>query len=134
MTKVIAYFWPWYSGIKNFMTYLFLGIFEGLSIMIFKYSNQKYSNIRAKNIQIFEPKIFEYSYSVHCGITKIFVFVFGPKYDSEYIRIRIRGKKNIPNIFAFVFVLKRTWRIYSYSYSVQKIIFATLWWHILHTW
>ena len=63
----------------------------------------EYSNIQAKNIQIFEPKIFEYSYSVHCSITNIFVFVFGPKYDSEYIRIRIHAKKNIPNIFVFVF-------------------------------
>ena len=69
--------------------------------MIFKYSNQKYLNIRAKNIQIFEPKIFEYSYSVHCSITNIFVFVFSPKYDPEYIRIR--GKKNMANIFVFIF-------------------------------
>ena len=61
----------------------------------------KYSNIQAKNIRIFEPKIFEYSYSVHCSITNIFVFVFGPKYDPEYIRIR--AKKNMANIFVFIF-------------------------------
>ena len=59
----------------------------------------KYSNIQAKNIRIFEPKIFEYSYSVHCSITNIFIFVFGPKYDPEYIRIP--AKKNILNIFVF---------------------------------
>ena len=86
--------------------------------MIFKYSSQKYSNIRAKNIRIFEQKIFEYSYSVHCGITNIFVFVFGPKYDSEYIRIRIRAKKNIPNIFVFVFGPKKNIR---YALSGNKL-------------
>ena len=68
---------------------------------IFENSSQKYLNIRAKNIRIFEPKIFEYSYLVHCSITNIFVFVFGPKYDPEYIRIRIRAKKNMANIFVF---------------------------------
>ena len=36
-------------------------------------------------------------------LTNIFVFVFGPEVDPEYIRIRIRVKKNIPNIFVFVF-------------------------------
>ena len=52
--------------------------------------------------------IFEYSYSVHFIISNIFVFVFGPEYDPEYIRIGI--KKNLPNIFVFG----------------QKKIFATL--------
>ena len=36
------------------------------------------------------PKIFEYSYLVHYDITNIFLFVFGQKYDPEYIRIYIR--------------------------------------------
>ena len=36
-------------------------------------------------------------------LTNIFVFVFCPEVDPEYIRIRIRVKKNIPNIFVFVF-------------------------------
>ena len=45
-------------------------------------------------------------------LTNIFVFVFGPEVDPEYIRIHIRVKKNIN----------------SYSYSVPKKIFATLWW------
>ena len=31
------------------------------------------------------------------------IFVFGPEVHPEYIRIRIRVKKNIPNIFVFVF-------------------------------
>ena len=110
LTKVIAWLWPWSSGNTNFKTYLFHGIFQGLSIIIFKYSNKKYSNIRTKNIRIFEPKIFEYSYSIHFSITNIFVFVFGSKYDSEYIRIRIRAKKNIPNIFVFVFGPKKNIR------------------------
>ena len=34
-------------------------------------------------------------------LTNIFVFVFGPEVDPEYIRIRV--KKNILNIFVFVF-------------------------------
>ena len=58
---------------------------------IFEYSSN--------NIPIFEPKIFEYSYSVHLMITNIFVFVFGPECDPEYIRIRV--KKNILNVFVF---------------------------------
>ena len=119
-TKVIAWLWPWSSGNTNFKTYLFHGIFQGLSIIIFKYSNEKYSNIRTKNIRIFEPKIFEYSYSVYCSITNIFVFVFGQKYDSEYIRIRIRAKKNIPNIFVFVFGPKKNIR-YALWYSCKKV-------------
>ena len=36
-------------------------------------------------------------------LKNIFVFVFGPEVDPEYIRIRIRVKKNILNIFVFVF-------------------------------
>ena len=60
---------------------------------IFEYSSN--------NIRIFEQKIFEYLYSVHLMLTNIFVFVFGPEVDLEYIRIRV--KKNIPNIFVFVF-------------------------------
>ena len=44
-------------------------------------------------------------------ITNIFVFEFGPECDPEYIHIRV--KKNIPNIFAFVFGPKK--------------IFAKLW-------
>ena len=117
------FFKVWHSNCKKLKKYHLTfqtfwpicsyGIFEGLSKIRFTYSNQKYSNIRAKNIRIFEPKIFEYSYSVHCSNTNIFVFVFGPKYDSEYIRIRIRAKKNIPNIFVLVFGPKK--------------IFATLW-------
>ena len=42
-----------------------------------------------KDIQIFVPTIFEYSYSVHYDITNIFLFVFGQKNDPEYIRIHI---------------------------------------------
>ena len=76
--------WPWYSGNTSCMTSLFYRIFEDLSKMIFKYSNKKYSNIWAKNIRIFESKIFEYPYSVHCSITNIFVFVFGPKSNIRY--------------------------------------------------
>ena len=73
-------------GIQNLIPIAaFHGIFEYLS----------------NNIRIFEPKIFEYSYSVHLMLTNIFVFVFGPEVDPEYIRIRIRVKKNIPNIFVF---------------------------------
>ena len=67
------------------------------------------------NIQIFEPKIFEYSYSLHLIITNIFVFVSGPEFDSEYIRIRIRFKKYIPNIFVFVFGPKKNIR-----YALQR--------------
>ena len=32
-------------------------------------------------------------------LTNIFIFVFVPKVDPKYIRIRV--KKNIPNIFVF---------------------------------
>ena len=66
---------------------------------IFEYSSN--------NIQIFEPKIFKYSYSVHLIITNIFVFVFSPEFDPEYISIRIRVQKNLPNIFVFVFGTKK---------------------------
>ena len=45
----------------------------------------------------------------------IFVFVFGPEYETEYIRIRIRVTKNIPNIFVFVFGPKKNIR---YALSV----------------
>ncbi len=76
--------------------------YSNIRLIIFEYS----SNI----IRIFEPKIFEYSYSVHLIITNIFVFVFGPEIDPEYIRIRIRFKKNIPNIFVFVFGPKKNIR------------------------
>ena len=38
------------------------------------------------------------------------IFVFGPDVDPEYIRIRIRVKKNIPNIFVFVFGPKKNIR------------------------
>ena len=38
---------------------------------------------------VFKPKIFKYSYSAHYIISNIFVFVFGPEYDSEYNCIRI---------------------------------------------
>ena len=34
-------------------------------------------------------------------LTNIFIFIFGPEVDPEYIRIRV--KKNIPDIFVFVF-------------------------------
>ena len=71
-------------GIQNIIPIAaFYGIFEYAS----------------NNIRIFEPKIFEYSYSVHLMLTNI--FVFGPEVDPEYIRICIRVKKNIPNIFVF---------------------------------
>ena len=73
-------------GIQNLIP---IAAFHG----IFEYSSN--------NIRIFEPKIFEYSYSVHLMLTNI--FVFGPEVDPEYIRICIRVKKNIPNIFVFVF-------------------------------
>ena len=82
-------------GIQNLIP---IAAFHG----IFEYSS--------KNIRMLKLKIFEYSYSVHLMITNIFVFVFGPECDPEYIRIRV--KKNIPNIFVFVFG--------------QKKIFATL--------
>ena len=73
-------------GIQNLIPVsAFHGIFENSS----------------NNIRTFEPKIFEYSYSVHLMLTNIFVFVFGPEVDPEYIRIRV--KKNILNIFVFVF-------------------------------
>ena len=71
-------------GIQNLIP---IAAFHG----IFEYSSN--------NIRIFEPKIFEYSYSVHLMLTNI--FVFGPEVYLEYIRIRV--KKNIPNIFVFVF-------------------------------
>ena len=77
-------------GIQNLIP---IAAFHG----IFEYSSN--------NIRIFEPKIFEYSYSVHLMITNIFVFVFGPEFDPEYIRIRF--KKNIPNIFVFIFGPKK---------------------------
>ena len=73
-------------GIQNLIP---IAAFHG----IFEYSSN--------NIRIFEPKIFEYSYSVHLMLTNI--FVFGPEVDPEYIRSRNRVKKNIPNIFVFVF-------------------------------
>ena len=79
----------------------------------------EYSNIcqiifeyLSNNIQIFKPKIFKYSYSVHLMITNI--FVFGPEFDPEYIRICICVKTNIPNIFVFVFGPEVD---YLYSYS-----------------
>ena len=68
-------------GIQNLIP---IAAFHG----IFEYSSN--------NIRIFEPKIFEYSYSVQ-------------------------------NVIPNVFVLKRTFRIYLYSYSVPKKIFAVLW-------
>ena len=76
-------------GILGIQNLIHIAAFHG----IFEYSSN--------NIRIFEPKIFEYSYSIHLIITNIFVFVFGPEYDPEYIRIRV--KKNIPNIFVFTF-------------------------------
>ena len=36
-------------------------------------------------------------------LTNIFIFVFGPEVVPEYIRFRIRVKKNIPNMFVFIF-------------------------------
>ena len=75
-------------GIQNLIP---IAAFHG----IFEYSSN--------NIRMFEPKIFEYSYLVHLMLTNIFIFVFGPEVDPEYIRIRIRVKKNISNIFIFVF-------------------------------
>ena len=81
-------------GIQNLIP---IAAFHG----IFEYSSN--------NIRIFEPKIFEYSYSVHLMITNI-LFVFGPECDPEYIRIRIRVKKNIRNTFVFVFGPKKNIR------------------------
>ena len=73
-------------GIQNLIP---IAAFHG----IFEYSSN--------NIQIFEPKIFEYSKSVHLMLTNIFVFVFSPKADPKYIRILIRVKKTISNVFVF---------------------------------
>ena len=72
----------------------------------------EYSNIQAKNIRIFEPKIFEYlsqKYSNICIRSTVVLRIYS--YSVQNM---------IPNIFVFVFVLKRTFRIY--SYSVQKNI------------
>ena len=80
-------------GIKNLIP---IAAFHG----IFEYSSN--------NIRIFEPKIFEYSYSVHLMITNIFVFIFGPEFDPKYIRIRV--KTNILTIFVFVFDPKKNIR------------------------
>ena len=73
-------------GILGIQNSIPIAAFHG----IFEYSSN--------SIRIFKPKIFEYSYSVHFIISNIFVFVFGPEYDPEYICIRICVKKNIPNI------------------------------------
>ena len=73
------------------------------------------------DIQIFELKIFEYSYSFHFSITNIFVFVFGPEYKPEYIRIRIRITKNIPNIFVFVFGPKKNIRYALITFSPRQL-------------
>ena len=74
-------------GILGIQDLIPIAAFHG----IFEYSSN--------NIRIFEPKIFEYSYSVHLMLTNI--FVFGPEVDPEYIPIHV--KKNISNIFVFVF-------------------------------
>ena len=77
------------------------------------------------DIQIFELKIFEYSYSFHFSIMNIFVFVFGPEIKPEYIRIRIRITKNIPNIFVFVFGPKKNIR-YALPGRTAEILRPTL--------
>ena len=70
------------------------------------------------DIQIFEPKIFEYSSQKYSNIRFL---------STVILRIYSYSVKNmIPNKFLLVFVLKRSFRIYSYSYSVLKTIFATL--------
>ena len=79
----------WYLGILDIQNLMPISVFHG----IFEYSSN--------NIRIFEPKIFKYSYSVHFIISNI--FIFGPEYDPEYIRV----KKHIPNIFVFVFSEKK---------------------------
>ena len=79
-------------GIQNLIP---IAAFHG----IFEYSSN--------NIRIFEPKTFKFSYSVHLMLTNI--FVFGPEVDPEYIRIRV--KKNIPNIFLFVFGANRNYSL-----------------------
>ena len=71
------------------------GIFDYSTIVIFEYFSQKYLNIRIRST--FVLWIYSYSYSV---------------------------QNMIPNIFVFLFVLKRTFQIYSYWYS--KKIFAML--------
>ena len=121
LRRLRAQFWPLYSEDTKFNTY----------------SSGPW-NIRIFNnddIWIFESKIFEYSYSVHFCITNIFVFVFGPEYDPEYIRIRIRVKTNIPNIFVFVFGSKKNIR-YALSWenklqvvicSLMSEVVKTLW-------
>ena len=47
-------------------------------------------------------------------LTNIFIFVFGPDVDPEYIRIRV--KKKIPNIFVFIFGPKKNIR-----YALEKM-------------
>ena len=61
------------------------------------------------------PKIFEYSYSVHFDIMNIFAFIFDKRYDPEYICIRIciSVKKNIRQIFVFVFGPKKRYSLFS---------------------
>ena len=70
--------WPALSGSSPLLP---IRVFHG----IFKYSSN--------DIQIFEPKIFEYLYSVHFIITNILVFVFGPEIDPKYIGIHIHVKR-----------------------------------------
>ena len=81
-------------GIQNLIP---IAAFHG----IFEYSSNNMFQPSSSSSQ----KIFEYSYLVHLMLTNIFIFVFGPEVVPEYI-----GE------FLFVFVLKRTFRIYSYSY------------------
>ena len=85
---------------------------RGLSQIVFEYSTRMI-------FKVFELKIFEYSYSFIFRISNIFVFVFGSKYESEYIRIRIRVTKNIPNIFVFVFGPKKYIRYALLAYLIS---------------
>ena len=52
------------------------------------------------------------------------IFVFGPEVDLEYIRIRIRVKKNIPNIIVFVFGSQNNIR-YALRYFSDPKFFRT---------
>ena len=94
-------------GIQNLIP---IAAFNG----IFEYSSN--------NIRICEPKIFEYSYSVHLIIANIFVFAFGPDRDPQYIHIHNRVKKNIPKIFIFIFGPKKNIRCALLLWQTQFII------------
>ena len=78
-----------------------------------------------KDIQIFVPTIFEYSYSVHYDITNIFLFVFGQKNDPEYIRIHIHilsQKKTIRYTMVTNFSCKISW------FKRHTIYSSSFWW------